>query len=896
MTESLNKYIAFSSLSSGLEHSLGLSTDSALSIDSAITKEDNLLFACVGDHWGSYQELRQQLTEKNLQLPLLSLSPVEDRHDFVAAGGRAIIDENVVESPLGEMLLSRLVRPTSNSLHLEECYGEKLSQYKSIKITSVLGVGYYADILAYDAHQAGFDPVAVRSFVTHITTYYGYLVQADLARYPLEVEYGYSEDDFFLQFNVSVKNFVCEYLLESFTYSVSMAFPFKSLLALSLGSVDFLDITYQRKGEKLLIGGLWQKNRTERHFPSLLISEVDCFAERSQEVRQMLSNPKLALEQIQNNIPAINLPGGLNVLQDRESAFKRNPLLFARLVRYVQHIRHLDEEPIGPEKLEPEDIDAYLNEYPNQSLIDKLTRADKMAIIQALIDPASLTEEEVRIKGVTQKFIEENQLVKGGPEEDDYFEKIISSLDGMDQADLNEWVRGSFLEEEEVIRVKGTPEEEDKSATTIKGVTEVIKDDVWRVKSSGIKEELKKAVMMVRGSGGGIPELKTHFATILNQTLNVDEAPSLIAGENMLAQAIASFSTVVTGGEGGAGDSDMRIAKLLEELDYKNMMIEKLRKMVCALKVDTESAKSTEMVMRSLGDDKAGEAIDKMMAELRSAERNIKSRDQVIENLKLKLKRMGVVVAEKAASSDKTPANEAGNAEDKKLSQDYHKIKGLYQSTQAMLEVSNKKIALLTQELQEVNQHARGHDNVGMARLKDSLKNAQARLLALQKEKTELQLLLKRQQVDAQQAINLKDSIDRQQEHQEKREAAKLQEQEKLLERLKADLNAANEKHREALQKLNEQGRQVKAMEIQLKNSSSLEKKNEAKFATVASDEDKNAFKVKQLETVNERLEEANKKAQVDLNDKKKELMQMKAENTMLKNKLQALERKVMKR
>lgn len=905
------KYLYFDdALEPSLEELLEYNHENAIDFKQYVESSAPIDFAAVGDHYGSYQLLRAQLTKKSLHVPLVSTVEVEDHHDFVAAGGRAIIDAKIGETPAGAQVLQRLYLPQDNSLHLQNTFKEKLQNYKSIKITSVLSVGYYADIIAYDAYSAGFSAVAIRAFVTHLTTYYAYLAQAGLARFPLDVEYASSDSEFMLQFNIPVRQFVSEYILESFTHSMSGSFPFKSLLAQSIGVVDLLDICYLKKGEKLVVAGIWQKNKqSDKRFPTLLISEVDSFKQKEISANELVANPKLALEQLQQKISnEIVLPGALKVFSDPGSVLKKNPLLLSRLIRYIEQIRRVDEECIAPEKLETQDIDSYLQEYPNRQLIEKLTEADKQAIIQALLDPESLLEIETRIKGVTQHLVEENQVVKGSDENEEFFKQVISSLDEMDHSDVNEWVRGSLLERDEntlvkgkfdeddsFTRIAGSPDEQDDSKSTIKGVTQIIKNEMWQVKSSGLKEELKSAVMQVKSLGGGAQELKGRFAQIMNKSLDLGEDPSVVVGENMLASAISRIAAADlvrnVMEEAGENSSDQRVVKLLQELEHKNSMLDKMRKIISALKVESESAKSTEMVVRSLDDDKAGEAIDKIVAELRAAERNIKSRDQVIENLKLKIKRS---VSEDTISKEKNNAKAAlDSKEEKNLAGEYHKVKGLYQSTQAMLEVSNRKIAILTSELHEANQHAKGHDNVGMARLKDSLKNAQNRLIALQREKTELQTMLKKMQIDSQQVQNLQTSSERQAEHQEKRENAKIQEQEKLLERLKSDLNAANEKHRDAMAKLNEQTRMVKALELQLKNAGSLEKKNESKFATVASEEDKNAYKVKQLETVNERLEEANKKAQADLNERKKELMQMKAENTMMKNKLQALERKV---
>ncbi len=506
------------------------------------------LFAVVGDYGGSYHTLRQKITKEFKPLPLVSVAQVDDRQDFISAGGRAIVNPSIVQFPVGSKIVSRLNAAEEQSVHLAAIYGDLLTQYKSVKITSVLGVGYYADIVAYDAYAAGFDPVALRALITNLTTYFGYLVQAGLARFPLDVEYAFSEKELLVQFNVPVQQFVSEYIFESFTQSASAAYPFKSLLAQSLNMVDLLDICYLKRGSKLLLSALWQKSvaPVNERFPSLFISEVESFKVKGMEVQQMLANPQLALTQLQDkmNEAAKNmpLPGPFKPLESTESVFKKNPLLLGRLVRYIAQIRTLDDPALALEKLQPTDIESYLAEYPNRGLIDKLTQDDYMAIINSLLDPKALKDVETRIVGVTQHLVEENQLVKGSKEEEDLFKQVLTSLDDMDNADINEWVRGSFLETDENTLVKGRFDEDD-SITKIKGSAEVIKDEVWRVKGDGVKEDLRQAVMRVKSLGGSAADLKKELSQALTKSLELAAIPSENAGENLMAAAISRFAT-----------------------------------------------------------------------------------------------------------------------------------------------------------------------------------------------------------------------------------------------------------------------------------------------------------------------------------------------------------------
>ncbi len=885
------------------------------------------------DHVGPYKLVSQQFDSFLSSVPLVSIGDVENRADFIASGGRMIINESIIGNTVCDALLKR-INTGDSSIHLEDVFGDQLDFQKNIKISSILGVGYYSDIVSYDAHVANFNAVSIRGFITNVTAYFAYLFREGLGSYPLDVEYGKNADSFILQFCVPVSNFISEYIYESFASALDRHNPFKSLLGQSLDFCDLMDICYSSTSGKLIISGVWRKSdaNVKERFPSLIVSEIESFKRQEAQWDNLRNHPELALEQIRSDLEKeaaqVGLPGqGARKIINSADFFKRNPLVLKKVVRYVQTLRGLEDEPIPFEKLEEDDIANYLKDYPNPDLVEHMTSSDRQAVLNALLDSDSLNDVIARVKEVTDHLSSGSERVEGNPLEEDFFAKLLNGLEGMERFEFNEMVHGSFDEDKTATVVKGTKEDigeenqmvsgtrEDltEDATLISGTKEdlgekmqvvngqreIISDDIWRVKGSGMKTEMRSAIMQVKSLGGGIGDVKKEIERIVGEHLNIKDGDANLVSSNVI-QSIASNLAFekLQEDEGPAhqvvGESEtFRIAKLLEELNHKNITIDKLKKMVTALKVENGSNQSVKEIISSSGDD--DDKMARLAGQVKVLERNIISRDQVIENLKIKMQRLG----HKVASSNDALVNSKGipAATGDVPKADYMKLKSNHDSIRAMLQVANNKVANMTEQLTSLRNQFRERDDVGLERLKDSLKNAQAKIADAQKEKMELQSLLKKARVELE-AMDQKQSSDSLVEKKEdKKVELQLREKEKMAERLKDDLNKSNLKQRELMQKLNDQTRMVKALEIQIKNLSAQSSGSEAGVTNEqASQEDKLLYKIKQLETINERLEAASKKALGDLNERKKEIMQYKSENTMLKNKLQALERKVMRK
>ena len=895
---------------------------------------DDVSCVIVKDHIGPYKQIAQKFDSFLSSVPLVSTGDVANRCDFIASGGRMIVNEAIIGNTVCDSLLRR-VNTGDSSLHLEDIFGDKLDYHKNVKISSILGVGHYSDIIAYDAHSAGFNSVSIRGFVTNITSYFAYLFRENMGSYPLDVEYGKNDDSFIVQFCVPVSRFISEYIYEAFSPDIDRHNPFKSLLGQALDFSDLTDICYSTSTGKLIIAGVWRSPKTDEKekFPSLIISEIESFHKQEAHWDELRNNPQLALEKVRLDLEKeaaqTSLSGiGARNIVNASDFLKKNPLILKNIINYIKRLRDSEDAPIPAEKLVDSDVSLYLKDYPNSELVKRMSSSDRIVVLNALLDPAELDDIMGRVKDVTDRLNDGSEKVNGGEIDNDFFQQLMNNLEGMERFEFNEMVHGTLGEAEGSTLVKGTKEDLGEDSTLVAGTREdlteegtliagtkedlgeqlqringereTINDDVWQVKGNSMKAEMRTAAMRVKSRGGSVNDIKKEIQKVIEEHLNIKEnqAGNVSANFiNIIASNIAVDETnsanMITDGPQIVAESEtFRIAKLIEELHHKNVTIGNLQKMVMALKVENGSNKCVKDIISSTDD--GAEQLSQLATRVKGLERNIVSRDQVIENLKIKFQRLGY---KQAASEEEAATASVVHAEGDIAKADYMKLKSNHDSIRTMLQVANNKISNLTEQLTTLRGQSRERNDVGMERLKDSLKNSQLTITEVQKEKKDLQILLKKSKIELD-AINQKKDSDTQVDNTgDKKNELQLREMTKAAARLKEDLDKSNEKHRADMQKLSDQTRMVKALEIQVIKLSHQTKKGDAGVTNEqASSEEKLQYKIKQLETINDRLDVASRKSQEDLNERKKEVMQHKSENTMLKNKLQALERKVMRK
>ena len=110
----------------------------------------------------------------------------------------AFINENLFDWDIPKLIIKRFLAG-EGGLGPEESYQGVLLKNNSIKIMDASSLGYFSDILTATASELRINPVNVRSFCVMILSYFDYLRKSELVSFPLEVDYGLSQDSFFIQ-------------------------------------------------------------------------------------------------------------------------------------------------------------------------------------------------------------------------------------------------------------------------------------------------------------------------------------------------------------------------------------------------------------------------------------------------------------------------------------------------------------------------------------------------------------------------------------------------------------------------------------------------------------------------------------------------------------------------
>jgi hypothetical protein len=237
--------------------------------------------------------IRKMFDTVTNDVSLVALSEVKELASFVANNGRFVIDQNWLVTPMGQVHLEKFFLGRA-SVHLDENF-PSVKEGASFKITNHLRVGLDLDRLSAFVHARDGAVVNVRTFVDHVLYYLVYLKQAGVGGLPIEVDYGHTGQDMVVQIHLSVRNYVAEYLLDSFGQPSGQD-PLRYLLSVCAHSADFMEIQYIQNASKLVISGLWQDRRGERTlgFGGILLNQVLSSQQIERQIDQEMK--RLAVE------------------------------------------------------------------------------------------------------------------------------------------------------------------------------------------------------------------------------------------------------------------------------------------------------------------------------------------------------------------------------------------------------------------------------------------------------------------------------------------------------------------------------------------------------------------------------------------------------------------------
>ncbi len=152
-------------------------------------------FMIVSDEEMVWEELDKKYGILKNEIKVVSLAPVKNKAEFWKFNGRAVLDIKSLDDELLCKVVQRLFY-VSSAVNVEYAYDTLLKKVYSFKLMTHLSLGAYLDAVASKAYENDFDIVNLRSFYVNALSFLSYLEKAKILHYPIDVQYGYSENSF----------------------------------------------------------------------------------------------------------------------------------------------------------------------------------------------------------------------------------------------------------------------------------------------------------------------------------------------------------------------------------------------------------------------------------------------------------------------------------------------------------------------------------------------------------------------------------------------------------------------------------------------------------------------------------------------------------------------------
>lgn len=461
---------------------------------------------------GTYQIVENKIT-------IISPTPVGDLDKFFEVNGRIILNFNLLQAQLGQKLVERIFTRLI-PLPLEERF-EELKNIKMIKISSPEQIGHYTDMVASISQENSFNYLAIRNFMMNVTYFFMYLEKSEIIGFPIEVEFGSTEDEFVLQLYTDAKEFVFEYIKKSFQVENSFD-PLLYLLGNSYKQCQTMDVSYFNRSSKIVISGHWLKvdKSTDNYFQSLFLNKLDSIPQNSVPIN-VSDDKEIQLVDDMKNLEGGALPGSTVEEQQRE-------------VHSDGSNKEKSSDGEISEEMHQKIVDDIHNEldtsiFNESSILESIKKTAKDLVDEEEIKIASGDEDETedleKIKGhldemknetkdFTKEQIQEDiKIVSGdfdlfGDDEDvikgmrDSFNDLQEKITSGEELDpeLIKKIKGMIEDKEESIKVSGTPEDQEKYQM-LQNSVDRIENNAYFLSSGGEDPDLlKKKFNTIKGS------------------------------------------------------------------------------------------------------------------------------------------------------------------------------------------------------------------------------------------------------------------------------------------------------------------------------------------------------------------------------------------------------------
>jgi hypothetical protein len=553
------------------------------------------------------------LTEE--QTPQLTLNKVEQVDEFLSNGGECILNPGLkLNGKFLSHALKRYLGLEKNSLNLDELSNGELQQQYSLKLCDHLTLGEYSDVISTDAYLQQHNFVNIRNYILKCMSYFSYLNKGDISFIPIDIEYGFSKDKFFIQVHANIQNFVKEYLISAFKES-DREHPYQSLLKDAYGETDFMEIVYLESAEKIIISSVWFKDiGYEDFFPSLIINNIKSFEEKKSELdkRHRIKVVKTVI-----NISSTELPGRSVDLIGGISENKKNLGNIKHIIEVIQRFRaeQGEDNRVLLTEMSASDIDSYDKLFEGENLTE-LSSSQKEYVIECLRNPSELKNLEKGIDQILSPFDGEA-----------YAGSFSENLEELSAEEVNRYVEEAVREEQEEY-------------------VEKLTNDSWDEKKKNISEKIKKQVKETFKVNGRV-EMNSSFMNIIASGLNTSKEVVKTMINDLGNKSVDELV------KNKIDQGEMSIEGLQNELKrqaqgYENQLIEskdkntKSKKIIDMMKgqiasmADVEKKINTAKEQASFRGEELSEKLqmDFLKLELKNALTDVKNRETTIDKIR----------------------------------------------------------------------------------------------------------------------------------------------------------------------------------------------------------------------------------------------------------------------
>jgi hypothetical protein len=880
--------------------------------------------------------------------PVIFVGELVDRINFFKNNGVAVISNEFIKDSIEEVILKRLLGNNS-SLNIEKAFDTKIDSNGSFKVTDHLNSGYYCDLLAAKAALSDFSYLNIRNSFFNLMNFISLVIDSDSGEFPVDVDFGISEEKFVIQTHFNVENFGAELLWSSFGDKEN------SFLKNSLDYCETIDCYILEKTGRLVLTLIIDKSESKmnniciHNIKSFKLINIEELSGTSKVVSLGdIGEVKLASEKIQS-ISKVQ-----NILED-DQVSQGHLVSITRVTKFIKN------SGISTEGLSLENFDQIVSGYPNKNVLELLTVSDKNLIIESITN-------EVTCENLSHSLEEVEEVVGL----DDFLESLVTKIDGLSPDEANEIislegdvteisstvVKGTADEEESSVTIKGSFEDQGEENEMVKGSREDLTEESQMIKGEredlteptqmikGSKEDLTEPTQMIKGdstpedttkvvikgesqnstagemtrldfssaenkaqwssakldiisevrkraailkeSGKSLKDLNQEVSEIVSNKLNMNSSESEVLSKGLFENASEKFVTDKNIGKGNGGNAlraKLENDKLKQDLDRRDSQLVRMKRLIDGMKRELVQKKELETDELKSSATELGPSSTASL-DVINLNAELEKRDKQIELLKKNLDASNQNSEKlKNTLSDQNEPREVISNTDEL---ELNNLKSEVKKLESQLQMAQARAESSNKRAENEKEMSSNRSANETKMFREKLAKSQEVISKFQKDNSDLSrevFELKKLKEDFENKANLLASNDHTEELKEKE--TQLTEVSKVSKQNEDRYRAANLRIKQLEQK-------NKFLTAQVSQASKKSSTSSGGSASAKMDP-KASHKLKQLERVNEKLKASSGKFETELAAKKKEAHQFKLENNTLKLKIDELERKLSK-